>query len=45
MYSFYTFMGTGGAHLTNLTVGLNNATAMNREVKDEVQNLITGQAN
>ena len=42
---FTTFMGAGGAHLTNFAVGLNNATAMNWEVRDEVQNLITGQAN
>ncbi len=26
---FTTFMGAGGAHLTNLAIGLNNATAMN----------------
>ncbi len=42
---FTTFMGAGGAHLTNLAIGLNNATAMNWEVRNEVQNLITGQAN
>src|SRR6266496_4148972 len=42
---FQTFIGVDGAHLTNLAVGLNNAINMNREVRDEVQNLITSQAN
>ncbi len=42
---FQTFMGVDGAHLTNLAIGLNNATAMNQEVRNEVRNLVTGQAN
>ncbi len=42
---FETFMGAGGAYLTNLATGLTNTTNMNREVRDEVRNLITGQAN
>ena len=39
---FQTFMNVDGAHLTNLAAGLTNATNMNRKVRDEVQNLITG---
>src|SRR6266496_3013530 len=42
---FQTFMGVDGAHLTNLATGLTNATNMNREVRNEVRNLIDGQAN
>ncbi len=38
-------MGVDGVHLTNLAAGLTNAINMNWEVKDEVRNLITGQAN
>src|SRR6266542_907078 len=38
-------MGINGAHLTNLAIGLNNAINMNREVRDEVHTLVTGQAN
>ena len=42
---FTTFMEARGAHLTNLAIGLKNATAINWEVRNKVQNLITGQAN